>query len=97
MIYLAAWGDLVKIGSARDPEARVRQLPYGGPDTPRLPGRPRLLGWVNGDLAGERLLQAALAEHRVVGEWYRADAPAVRAVVEQLAHPRRLNRPTIAS
>ena len=88
MIYVATWGPLVKIGSSVNPVRRVRELPYGAGQDPAADGRPVLVGYVRGDYDGERLLQAALAEHRVVGEWYDGSAPAVRAVAAEAArHP----------
>jgi len=81
VIYVAAWGPYVKVGASRNPERRMLELPYGSPQTPRLPGHPTLIGAVEGDRRGEALLHAALTEHRVIGEWYDGAAPAVIAVV----------------
>jgi hypothetical protein len=95
MIYVATWGDLVKIGSSRDPEARVRQLPYGSAQTPRYAGFPVLIGWVNGDLGVERLLHAALSPYQAIGEWYHASALPVALLVEEARALRPCNRPPL--
>ncbi len=88
MIYVATWGPYVKVGSSLNPPRRVRELPYGSPATPRLDGSPTLVGYVRGDVDGERFLHAALAEHRLLGEWFDGSAPAVVEVVAEAArHP----------
>jgi hypothetical protein len=88
MIYVATWGSFVKIGSSLNPPRRVTELPYGAGLDPDEPGRPTLVGYVRGDIQGERLLYAALAEHRVIGEWFDGTAPAVAAVLAEAArHP----------
>ena len=88
MIYVATWGSYVKIGSSEDPRRRLLDLPHGSVHTPDVPGRPELVGWVNGDLDGEKMLHAALAPYRVFGEWFDAGSASVqRVVAEARRHP----------
>jgi len=93
-VYVATWGDLVKIGTSLDPHRRMRDLAGGSSPQPpgvRPDGSPVLLGYVLGDQGAEGLIHAALAEHRVASEWYRR-APAVEAVVERILSPVFWNR-----
>jgi hypothetical protein len=93
MIYVATWGPYVKIGYSRSPERRMRDLPYGTSQTPRLDvqtvGIPVLVGAFEGDRGAETLLHLALAAHRVSGEWFDGTAPLVQAIVAETARRHR--------
>jgi hypothetical protein len=71
-VYLVRAGDLYKIGKAKDPTKRVRDLPrrLGVPELVWSIGcdQPRLL---------EKLVQKRFAAMRAGGEWFRLDDAAV--------------------
>jgi hypothetical protein len=67
-------GGPIKIGWARDPDHRCRELQVAHPY------RLLVLARVAGSTKLEAGLHALLDEHRLSGEWFE-DAPAVRAVV----------------
>jgi hypothetical protein len=83
-VYVAVWGDYVKIGVSENPPKRVAAfsralLPEG---VARPDGRPELIGYVDGSVGAECLLHAALRDYAMGREWYRR-GPAVDAVVER--------------
>lgn len=57
----------IKVGIAKDPAKRMRDLQIGNPE------RLRLLGFSDLEVDGfqEGLLHLELAEHRLSGEWFR--------------------------
>lgn len=86
-VYFAQVGRYIKVGYSANPERRVRNLfksttRYGAPrdidgKTPR-----KLLGHVPGELSEEHAAHAALADFRVMGEWF-LDEPEVRDYIQR--------------
>lgn len=68
-VYFIQAGDNgpIKIGIARNPRKRLRQLQTANPE------RLRLLGTIDGDLEVERRIHSELEDWRLAGEWFRAD------------------------
>ncbi len=84
-VYVATWGEFVKIGMSEDPPRRIAGLTWPFP-TERPPGRPELAGYVEGGAATERLLHVALSAHSIGHEWFRRRRE-VADVVEQVCLP----------
>jgi hypothetical protein len=82
-VYVAHWGDWVKIGMSEDPPRRVANLSSGPLPMSPPGGQPELLGYVEGGIGAEKLLQAALAQWSIGGEWFRLGPP-VQAVADQV-------------
>jgi hypothetical protein len=58
------WRGRVKIGWAKDPSARIRELQVGNPF------RLKLIGQLPGTREAERWVHDQLREHRTGGEWF---------------------------
>jgi hypothetical protein len=86
-VYVATWGEFVKIGTSQDPWNRVRGLSWPDVPAPRPAGRPELVGYVDGGVGAERLLHAALAPYAIGREWFRL-TPEVQAVIDAVRSPR---------
>lgn len=76
MVYLAGYGDYLKIGWSRDVPRRIRDLQTGATDTIIL------YASFPGDRELERHLQVRFKAHRAKGEWFRK-APEIAAFIEQ--------------
>lgn len=68
-IYFIRGGDLVKIGSAVDVQARLKALQTGSPV------RLELIGALSAFAGEEYEFHAELAKFRVHGEWFKATEP----------------------
>lgn len=76
-VYFIQCGRAIKIGSSRNPWARLTQLKTGMPEAPRL------LGHFNAPMSREKELHKQFAAHRINGEWFR-DCDEIRAAIVAL-------------
>jgi hypothetical protein len=86
-VYLAVWGEFVKVGTSQDPARRVRDLIWPAVAPPRPAGRPELVGYVDGGVGAEHLLHVALAPYAVGREWFWL-TPEVEAVLDAVRSAR---------
>lgn len=75
--FIASEGGPIKIGIAKDPEARLRGLQTSHPE------RLSVLATCPGGPLKERLYHARFAGHRLSGEWF-ARAPEIEAEIDRL-------------
>lgn len=77
LVYFITDGLMVKIGVAKRPELRLREMQFGHP---RLL---RLLATTEGDVPAERRYHQAFAAHRIRGEWFSL-CPEIEAEIERI-------------
>ena len=75
-VYFVRAGDFIKIGWARDVDARVDALQVASPVELRL------LGTVEGSYDVERLMHSRFAHLRARGEWFRAEPDLLAYIAE---------------
>ena len=86
-VYFAAVGDIVKIGHTADLDQRLKSLRYGSscarPDGYHY-SETVILGAIPGGRGVESMLHDQLAEHRVLGEWFRLSDTVIRTIAHFL-------------
>ena len=72
--FIAVGKNAIKIGVAKNVEARLVNLQIGNPK------KLRLIGSIRGDEKTEKMFHVAFSKYHVRGEWFKAAAPLLQFI-----------------